>query len=115
MKILFVPIDTASLSSVRDAANTIKKMGVSIDGFIGFPTVVAVPWELTEDGNESHFQRNYLTYFLLIRLLLDCMSPVSRVVLVTTSLRKEAPAPTWKDVGFAVGFVSFDILLRDEC
>jgi NAD(P)-dependent dehydrogenase (short-subunit alcohol dehydrogenase family) len=78
-------------------------MGVSIDGFVGFPTVMAVPWELTEDGNESHFQQNYLAYFLLIRLLLDCMSPASRVVLVTASLRTEAPAPTWKDVGFAVG------------
>ncbi|KAJ6026676.1 hypothetical protein N7499_004774 [Penicillium canescens] len=100
---LFIPTDTASLSSVRDAANTIKKMGMSIDGFVGFPTVMAVPWELTEDGNESHFQQNYLAYFLLIRLLLDCMSPASRVVLVTASLRTEASALMWKDVGFAGG------------
>ncbi|KAJ6086877.1 hypothetical protein N7467_005791 [Penicillium canescens] len=103
VKMLFVPTDTASLSSVRDAANTIKKMGVSIDGFVGFPTVMAVPWEPTEDGNESHFQQNYLAYFLLIRLLLDCMSPASRVVLVTASLRTEASAPAWEDVGFAGG------------
>ncbi|KAJ5766363.1 uncharacterized protein N7511_003979 [Penicillium nucicola] len=87
--ILFVPINTASLSSVRDAAETIKKMGELIDGF--------------KDGNESHFQQNYLTYFLLIRLLMDVMASTSRIVVVTTSLRNEAPAPTWEDVWFAGG------------
>ncbi|KAJ5818237.1 hypothetical protein N7474_003828 [Penicillium riverlandense] len=102
-KIVFITADTGSLVSMHDAALTIKKLGVPIDGLIGFPTVMAVPYETTEDGIESHIQKNYLVYFLLVNLLLDAMSPGSRVVLVTTSVRREAPAPEWEDVGFSGG------------
>lgn len=101
---IFVTADSNSLASFQDAAHTIKKLGVSIDGFIGFPEVMAVPWELTEDGLESHFQKNYLCYFLLLNLLGDIMSTGSRIVLVTSSMRTEAPAPTWDDVSFSVSF-----------
>jgi hypothetical protein len=102
VKMIFVTADPGSLASFRKAAHTIKELGVSIDGFVGFPEVMAVPWELTEDGLESHFQRNYLCYFLLLNLLCDIMKPGSRVVLVTSSLRNEAPAPSWDDLGFEV-------------
>lgn len=104
VKMVFVTADSGSLASFRDAAHTIKKLGVSINGFIGFPEVMAVPWELTEDGLESHFQRNYLCYYLLLNLLYDLMAPKSRVVLVTSSMRTEALAPTWDDIGFTVSF-----------
>lgn len=87
---------------MHDTALTIKKLDVPIDGFIGFPTVMARQYEKTADGIESHFQKNYLVHFLLANLLLDAMSPSSRVVLVTTSVRREAPAPVWEDVGFSV-------------
>ncbi|KAI2672449.1 hypothetical protein CBS147332_9297 [Penicillium roqueforti] len=103
VKMVFVTADSGSLTSFREAAHTIKKLGVSIDGFVGFPEVMAVPWSLTEDGLESHFQRNYLCYFLLLNLLRDVMGPRSRAVLVTSSLRNEAPAPTWDDLGFENG------------
>ncbi|OQE91314.1 hypothetical protein PENNAL_c0010G11412 [Penicillium nalgiovense] len=103
VKMIFVTADSGSLTSFRKAADTIKELGVSIDGFVGFPEVMAVPWELTEDGLESHFQRNYLCYFLLLNLLCDIMKPGSRVVLVTSSLRNEAPAPSWDDLGFENG------------
>ncbi|CAG8908798.1 unnamed protein product [Penicillium egyptiacum] len=103
VKMIFVTADAGSLASFRKAAHTIKELGVSIDGFIGFPEVMAVPWELTEDGLESHFQRNYLCYFLLLNLLCDIMKPGSRVVLVTSSLRTEAPAPSWDDLTFGNG------------
>ncbi|KAJ5831080.1 uncharacterized protein N7525_009333 [Penicillium rubens] len=103
VKMIFVTADPGSLASFRKAAHTIKELGVSIDGFVGFPEVMAVPWELTEDGLESHFQRNYLCYFLLLNLLCDIMKPGSRVVLVTSSLRNEAPAPSWDDLGFENG------------
>lgn len=105
VEMIFVTADPGSLGSFREAAHNIKKLGVSIDGFIGFPDVMAVPWELTEDGLESHFQKNYLCYFLLLNLLCDVMGPRSRVVLVTSSLRKEAPAPSWKDLEFEVSLV----------
>ncbi|KAJ5780833.1 hypothetical protein N7457_005993 [Penicillium paradoxum] len=103
VKMIFVTADSSSLASFRDAAHAIKNLEVGIDAFIGFPEVMAVPWELTEDGIESHFQRNYLCYFLLLNLLCDVMLPRSRVVLVTSSMRTEAPAPTWDDIGFSDG------------
>lgn len=107
-KIIFITADTGSLASMHDAALTIKKLDVPIDGIVGFPTVMAAPYGTTRDGIESHFQKNYLVYFLLANLLLDAMSPDSRVVLVTTSVRREAPPPGWEDVGFSVRvFFSF--------
>jgi len=91
-------------------------MGLTIDGFIGFPSVMAVPWEMTGDGHESHFQRNYLCYFLLVNIILDLMAPGSRIVLVTSCVRTEAPAPTWDDVGFSVSSnplrMGFAVLLK---
>jgi hypothetical protein len=102
---VFITADSGSLASFRDAAHTIKSLGVSIDGFVGFPEVTAVPWELTEDGHESHFQRNYLCHFLLLNMLCNLMSRGSNIVLVTTSIRTETPAPTWDDIAFSVGFV----------
>lgn len=103
VKMIFVTADTSSLASFRNAGHTIKQLGLPIDGFVGFPSVMAVPWEKTEDGYEAHFQKNYLCYFLLMNIILDVMAPGSRVVLVTSSMRTETPAPTWGDVGFSVG------------
>lgn len=102
VKVIFITADPGHLASVHDAAETIKKLAVPIDGIIGFPTVMAVPWERTDDGIEAHFQRNYLCYFLFVNLLLDSLAPGARVVLVSTSVRQEAPAPKWEDVGFSV-------------
>lgn len=104
-KIIFITADTGSLDSMRAAAKTIKALDVPIDGIVAFPSVMAAAWELTPDGIESHFQKNYLSYFLLINELLDSMSAGSRVVLLTTSVRREAPVPQWEDVNFSVSLV----------
>ncbi|KAJ5591805.1 uncharacterized protein N7459_002174 [Penicillium hispanicum] len=102
-KIIFITADTGSLDSMHAAAKTIKDLDVPIDGIVAFPSVMAAAWELTPDGIESHFQKNYLSYFLLINRLLDSMSAGSRVVLLTTSVRREAPVPKWEDVNFSNG------------
>ncbi|KAJ5989673.1 hypothetical protein N7481_004883 [Penicillium waksmanii] len=103
VKMVFITADTSSISSFQEAGHTVKRMGVPINGFIGFPSVMAVEWEKTRDGFESHFQRNYLCYFLFIKLISDCMAPRSRVVLVTSSVRTDVRAPTWVDIGFSNG------------
>lgn len=87
---------------MRQAAETIKELDVPIDGIMGFPTVTAAAWELTSDGVEGHFQRNYLCYFVLFKGLLERLSDGARVVLMTTSVRQEAAAPMWEDVNFNV-------------
>lgn len=98
------------------AATTIKQLGLPIDGILGFPTVMAAPWELTMDGVEHHFQKNYLCYFLLVNRLLDIMSPGSRVVMMTTMVKQDASAPKWEDVNFAVssglGLLYFEVIYR---
>lgn len=101
-KILFLTADTACLSNMREAARTIKGLGVPIDGIVCYPTVMAADWEKTGDGIESQFQNNYLASFVLVNSLLEVMLPGSRVVLMTTSVRREAPAPAWEDINFAV-------------
>ncbi|KAJ5455751.1 uncharacterized protein N7458_004015 [Penicillium daleae] len=102
-KILFVTADTSSLSDMCEAARTIKALGVPIDGVVCYPTVMAADWQKTADGIESHFQNNYLAYFVLVNALLEIMERGSRVVLMTTSVRREAPAPKWEDINFADG------------
>lgn len=63
---------------------------------------MAADWQKTADGIESHFQNNYLAYFVLVNALLEIMERGSRVVLISTSVRREAPAPKWEDINFAV-------------
>jgi NAD(P)-dependent dehydrogenase (short-subunit alcohol dehydrogenase family) len=87
---------------MREAARTIKGQSVPIDGIVCYPIVMAADWQTTADGIESHFQNNYLAYFVLVNALLEVMLPGSRVVLMTTSIRREAPAPRWENIGFAV-------------
>ncbi|KAJ5767055.1 uncharacterized protein N7511_004671 [Penicillium nucicola] len=103
VNMVFVTADTGSLASVQEAGHAIKRMGLPINGFVGFPSVMAVEWEKTRDGFETHFQRNYLCLFLLLKLVSDCMAPGSRVVLVTSTVRTDVRAPTWFDVGFSNG------------
>jgi NAD(P)-dependent dehydrogenase (short-subunit alcohol dehydrogenase family) len=114
IKMIFVTADPGMLASFQEAAQTIRKLGVTIDGFVGFPDVMAVPWELTVDGLESHFQRNYLCYFLMLNLLCPIMKPGSRVVLVTSSLRNEAPAPSWEDLLFQVSLLIWSVVVNAE-
>jgi NAD(P)-dependent dehydrogenase (short-subunit alcohol dehydrogenase family) len=98
---------------MREAARTIKDLGVPIDGIVCYPTIMAADWQKTADGIESHFQNNYLAYFVLVNALLEVMLPGSRVVLMTTSIRREAPAPRWEDINFAVSFWNTDLLMRN--
>lgn len=102
VKLLFITVDFGRLASVREAAEAIRKLEVPIDGFVGYPTVMAALWNKTEDGIESHFQNNYLSHFLLINLVVHLMPAGSRVVMVCSSIRPEAPPPAWDDPNFAV-------------
>ncbi|RLL93103.1 hypothetical protein CFD26_100904 [Aspergillus turcosus] len=103
VKLIFISVDFGRFASVREAAEAIRKLGVPIDGFVGYPTVMAALWTKTEDGVESHFQCNYLSHFLLINLVVHLMPAGSRVVMVTSSIRPEAPPPAWDDPNFADG------------
>lgn len=121
-KLIFISVDFGRLASVREAAEAIRKLEVPIDGFVGFPTVMAGPWMKTEDGIESHFQCNYLSNFLLINLVVHLMPAGSRVVIVCSSIRPEAPPPArvsahsagWEEISSTGRICSIDICQRSD-
>lgn len=101
-KVIYITADFASLASVREAADTINKLDVPIDGIIGYPTVIAAEWATTKDGIESHFQINYLSHFLLVNLILGRMPDASRVVMISSSIRPDSPALKFDNPNFSV-------------
>lgn len=103
VKVIFVTMDLGSLDSVRAAAKSINSLDVPIDGIVGYPTVIAAKYATTRDGIESHLQFNYLSHFLLVNLLLGKMPEGSRVVMVSSSIRPDSPAPSFDNPGFSVG------------
>lgn len=104
VKTLFIHADSGKLESIRSAANIIKELDVPIDGVVLNETVTELSYQKTEDGIEAQFQENYLSHFLLVNTLLDAMPKrkATRVVLVTTSIRPDAPAPNFDDYNFSV-------------
>jgi NAD(P)-dependent dehydrogenase (short-subunit alcohol dehydrogenase family) len=92
-RVSLINMDLTSFSSIKSAASTIlSKSNNKVNILINNAGIMAVPKrELTEDGNELHFQINHLSHFLLFQLLkpalLASSSPDfnSRVVNVASS------------------------------
>jgi len=64
-----VPLDLASLDSVRQAASRIASEHPTLDILINNAGVMACPFALTVDGFETQFGTNHLGHFLLGVLL----------------------------------------------
>ena len=86
-----LPVDLASLASVRTLASAYKakydRLDVLINNAGTFPTKQAH----TEEGFEMQFGVNHLAHFLLTELLLDMLqaNTPSRVVTVSSTLHKK--------------------------
>lgn len=109
--VVAVPVDLASLDSVREAAGVVREAVTS--GTV--PSVRAVVANAalqttdirtaTVDGYETSFAVGHLAHFLLLRELDDLLSPGSRVVLVGSGThrggafqnRLQVPDPRWED------------------
>ena len=85
-----MPVDLASLASVRNLAQTFLERYDRLDVLINNAGVFPTKLTLTEDGFEAQFGVNHLAHFLLTNELLDCLkaSAPSRVVTVTSKLHK---------------------------
>jgi len=81
-----VPLDLASLASVRQAAEQIRATSVRLDLLINNAGVMAVPYHRTEDGFERTLATNHLGPFALTGLVLDRLldTPGSRIVTVSS-------------------------------
>ena len=85
-----LPVDLASLKSVRNLAAAFLDRYDRLDVLINNAGTFPAKLRLTEDGFEAQFGVNHLAHFLLTNLLLDCLkaSAPARVITVTSKLHK---------------------------
>ncbi|KAE8452054.1 hypothetical protein EG329_002219 [Mollisiaceae sp. DMI_Dod_QoI] len=89
-KIIFLPLDLASLRSVREAANIVNTSSSRLDILMNNAGIMAVPAATTEDGYEVQFGTNHMGHALLTKLLLPKLQatakePGANVRVVTVS------------------------------
>ena len=79
-------VDVASLRSVRDFAETIRRRFSALDVLINNAGIMATPRAVSSDGFEMQFATNHLGHFALTGLLLPLMreQKSSRVVAVAS-------------------------------
>ncbi len=85
-----VPLDLASLASVRAAAEDVAARAPALDVLVANAGVMAVPRRMTEDGFESQLGVNHLGHFALVGLLLPQLlaAPAPRVVGVSSNAHR---------------------------
>ena len=89
-KVENLPVDLASLASVRNLAAMYLERHERLDVLINNAGTFPAKLTLTDDGFETQFGVNHLAHFLLTALLLDCLKATapSRVITVTSKLHK---------------------------
>jgi len=82
-----IPLDLASLKSIREFEKIFKAKYDRLDVLINNAGIMMVPYGLTEDGFESQFGINHLGHFALTGLLMDTLinTKGSRVVNVSSN------------------------------
>jgi NAD(P)-dependent dehydrogenase (short-subunit alcohol dehydrogenase family) len=81
-------LDLASLSSVRAAADALLAQGRSFDLIIANAGVMAVPFELSEDGFELQLATNHLGHFVLINRIAGLLRSAGRLVMLSSSAHR---------------------------
>lgn len=94
--VLSVPLDLASLASVREAATAVGELGVPLHVLVANAGQAGIRG-LTTDGFELAFGTNHLGHFLLTTLLLDQLRAASpsRVVVVASQSHEQARGIEW--------------------
>ena len=84
--VVFLQLDLASLTSVRQFAARVLEEEPRLDILINNAGVMACPYTKTEDGFEMQFGVNHFGHFLLTNLLLDHLkeAPSARIVNVSS-------------------------------
>ena len=83
-----LPLDLASLASIRSAAAAFLQTHDRLDLLINNAGVMAIPRRTTADGFEMQFGTNHLGHFALTGLLLPLilMTPAARVATMSSGL-----------------------------
>ncbi|TMW64503.1 hypothetical protein Poli38472_011383 [Pythium oligandrum] len=104
-------VDTSSLKSVRDFAQSLRQRDLQIFSIVCNAGIIAMKKEVSVDGFESTVATNYIGHFLLVKLLLD---RTKRVVTVTSESHDPAekaptPPPNMSDLNqVATGYAKYD-------
>ena len=100
-----LPIDMASLASVREAAARFAAAHPRLDVLVNNAGVVTRDRQVSPDGHEVIWATNFLGPFLLTRLLLPALknAPAPRVVNVS-SMAHAGGRLDWNDLELARGF-----------
>jgi NAD(P)-dependent dehydrogenase (short-subunit alcohol dehydrogenase family) len=98
-------IDMASFASVRTAAERFAVAHPKLDVLVNNAGVVVRERRLTGDGHELTWQTNFLSHFLLTRLLLPALkaSPKPRIVNVSSEAHRSGRLD-WDDLNLAKNF-----------
>jgi NAD(P)-dependent dehydrogenase (short-subunit alcohol dehydrogenase family) len=85
-----IPLDLASLASIRAFVNAFRTRHQSLDGLINNAGVMALPRRKTADGFEMQIGTNHLGHFALTGQLLDTLlaTPSSRVVNLSSTMHR---------------------------
>ena len=81
-----IPLDLASLASVRAFAQTFRSRFDQLDVLVNNAGGSLAKRTVTEDGHETQFQVNHLSHYLLTRLLMEQLqvAPAARVINVSS-------------------------------
>lgn len=93
-----IPLDQASLKSVKAAARLVNKEE-RLDVLVNNAGILMPPYELTEDGFESQFGVNHLGTFALTGLLLPKLEERKKArVVITSSLAHRSGRINFDDI-----------------
>ncbi|EIT76353.1 dehydrogenase [Aspergillus oryzae 100-8] len=99
-------LNLLSFADVRKAAETVNSWTdvPHIDVLVNNAGIMAVPYNLTEDGFESQFQTNHLSHFLFTNLLMGKIlaSKTPRIVVVSSGVHRVGHI-RWSDPNFNGG------------
>ena len=84
--VALIQLDLSDLSSVRTAADEVRRDHARIDGLINNAGIMQTPKLTTKDGFELQFGTNHLGHFLWTSLLIDLVEAASGRVVVVSSI-----------------------------
>lgn len=100
-RVTALPLDMADLTSVNNFANAVCALG-PIDAFIGNAGIQLNAPKRSAQGFELTFATNHLAHYLLVRQLIDMITPNGRIILTSSGTHDPAhetgiPAPHHAD------------------